>query len=188
MEHEEYYLLMMDALDGELAGEQHAHLESHLRACPPCRQEWQALVTIDQLFREAPMLAPAADFTQRALARLPNGRYRVWLIGAIYGVLLLSGALPLLLGTLVVQRYGAFVNEPGVLRSLLQSLAHTLEVVGTVASALLTAMGQFVLDNPSILGWFFVMVGVVALWGGVYQQLLGAPQLSLVRSSNQQSS
>ncbi len=185
MEHEEYYLLMMDALDGELAEGQHAQLESHLRTCLPCRQEWRALITIDQLFREAPILAPAANFAQRTLARLPNRRYRVWLIGAIYVVLLFSGALPLLVGTLVAQRYGAIVNEPGVLRSLLQSLAHTLEIVGTVASALLTAMGQFVLENPAMLGWLFVMVGAVALWGGVYQQLLGAPQLGLNRSTNQ---
>ncbi len=183
MEHEEYYLMMMDTLDGELAEEQQMQLESHLRACPPCQREWQALVAIDKLFREAPILAPAADFTQRTLARLPNRRYRAWLIGVIYTVLLFSGVLPLLIGAWAVQRYGVIMNEPGVLRSLLQSLAHTLEVIGTVATALFTAMGQFVLENPAVLGWFFVMVGIITLWSGVYRQLLGIPQLSLSRST-----
>ncbi len=184
MEHEEYYLMMMDALDGELAEEQHTQLESHLRACPPCQREWQALLTIDQLFREAPILAPAADFAQRTLARLPHRRYRVWLISAIYMVLLFSGAIPLLIGALAVRRYSVVIDEPGVLRSLLQSLTHTLDVVGTVATALLTAAGQFILENPAILGWFFVMVGIVALWSGIYRQLLGVPQLSLTRSTS----
>ncbi|MCB8991323.1 MAG: zf-HC2 domain-containing protein [Ardenticatenaceae bacterium] len=182
MEHEEYTLMMMDALDGELAAEQRQLLESHLRACPPCEREWQALTAIDALFRQTPMLAPAADFAQRTLARLPNRRYRAWLIGAIYAVLLFSGVLPLLFGTWAVRRYGAVINEPGVLRSLLQSLAHTLEVIGTVVSALFGAMGQFISENPIIFGWLFVMVGFVVVWSGVYRQLLGIPNLSPARS------
>jgi anti-sigma factor RsiW len=177
---------MMDALDGELAEAQYTQLQSHLRGCPSCQREWQALTAIDQLLREAPMLAPAVGFTQRTLARLPSRRYRAWLLGAIYAVLLCSGALPLLVGVWATRRYGAIIGEPGVLRSLLESLTHTLGVMGTVAAALLKGMGQFVLENPTILGWLFVMVGAVVLWGGVYGQLLNVPQFSLARSSNGQ--
>jgi hypothetical protein len=182
MEHEAYYLMMMDALDDELSAEQQQLLHAHLRGCPPCQREWHALAVIDRLFREAPMLAPAADFTQRTLARLPSRRYRIWLIGAIYGVLLLSGALPLLVGTWAVRQYQVLVEEPGVLRSLVQSLAHTLDVIGTLALALVGAAGQFVLENPTVLGWLFVLIGIVTLWGGVYRQLLGAPQFSPARA------
>ena len=174
--------MMMDALDGELAAEQHQLLESHLRACPPCAYEWQALTAIDSLFRQAPILAPAADFAQRTLARLPNRRYRVWLISAIYVVLLFSGALPVLFGTWVMQRYGAVINEPGVLRSLLQSLGHTVDVIGTVTSALLGAAGQFLVENPTIFGWLFVMIGLVVVWSGVYRQLLDIPSFSPART------
>ena len=39
MEHENAYTLMMDALDGELAGDHKEDLEAHLRACPTCTRE-----------------------------------------------------------------------------------------------------------------------------------------------------
>lgn len=184
MEHEESYHMMMEALDGELDAARQQALTTHLRACAYCQREWQALLAVDQLLRDAPILTPAAGFTQRALARLPNRRYRIWFIGAIYVVLLFSGALPLLAGAWAAQRYASLVGEPGVLRSLLQALRHTVEVIGTVAAALVTAAGQFVLENPTTLGWFFVMMGVVAVWGGVYRQLLSMPQLSPTRSTS----
>ena len=38
MEHEDTYLMMMDALDGELDDAAQAELDAHLRACLPCRQ------------------------------------------------------------------------------------------------------------------------------------------------------
>lgn len=188
MEHETYYLMMMDALDDEIGAEQQQLLQAHLRACPHCQREWHALSMIDRLFREAPMLAPAADFTQRTLARLPSRRYRAWLIGAIYAVLLLSGMLPFLVGAWAVGQYRVLAETPGVLSSLLQSLAHTLEVIGTLTLALLGAAGQFFLENPTILGWFFVMTGAVALWSGVYRQLAGVPQLSPAPASGNKGS
>ncbi|HEX6384541.1 MAG TPA: zf-HC2 domain-containing protein, partial [Anaerolineae bacterium] len=102
MEHDEIYTMMMDALDGELSASNRIELESHLRACPPCAREWQALLAIDMLFRQTPALRPAADFAQRTLARLPNRRYRIWAIMAVYVLLLLSGMLPLFLGVWAV--------------------------------------------------------------------------------------
>ena len=84
MEHENAYTLMMDALDGELAGDHKEDLEAHLRACPTCTREWQALLAIDTLFKQTPALSPAIGFTQRTLARLPNRKYRVWSISALY--------------------------------------------------------------------------------------------------------
>ncbi len=173
MEHETYYLLMMGALDNELDAAQAERLQTHLLLCPPCQREWHALTAIDRLLREAPMLMPAADFAQRTLARLPDRRYRAWLLVGMYLVLLLSGVLPLLAGVWLVTQYGVLVQEPGVLGALLRALAHTAEVVGTVVGALLTGAGRFVLENPPVLGWLFVMVGLVALWSGVYRQLLG---------------
>lgn len=182
IEHEAYYLLMMGALDDELDAEQTGRLQAHLLLCPPCQREWHALTAIDRLLREAPMLMPAADFAQRALARLPDRHYRAWLLAGMYLVLLLSGVLPLLAGVWLVAQYGVLVQAPGVLGALLRSLAHTAEVIGTVVGALLSSAGRFVLENPPVLGWLFVMVGLVALWSGVYRQVLGV-QFSPVRTA-----
>ncbi|MCA9959382.1 MAG: hypothetical protein R3E31_11670 [Chloroflexota bacterium] len=181
MEHEEIYVMMMEALDGELADEQQPLLADHLRVCPPCMREWQALLTIDQLFRQTPLLSPAADFTQRTLARLPNTRYRVGLIGAIYMLLLFSGTLPILIGIWAISQYGSVVTQPGVVSSLIQSAAQIVQVIGAVLNALLNGLGEFVVQQPAVLGWLLVMIGIVSVWSGVYRQLIGWPSMSLTR-------
>lgn len=185
MEHEDVYLMMMDALDGELAADQQLELEAHLRACPGCMREWHALLAIDTLFRQTPMLSPAADFTQRTLARLPNRRYRVWIISLIYVMLLLSGVLPLLAGIWAVSRFGPVISQPALVRSLTESVDKVLQVTGAVLGALLNGVGEFVIQQPAVVGWLLVMIGIIFLWGGVYRQLLSEPTLrSSSRSVN----
>ena len=101
---ENAYSLMMEALDGELSATGWAELESHLRVRPELAQEWQALQAIDQLFRSTPALSPAADFTQRTLARLPNRRTRLWFVASLYVLLLVVGLIPVLfIGWLAAQ-------------------------------------------------------------------------------------
>lgn len=176
MEHNEIYMMMMDALDGELSANEEFELESHLRACPPCAREWQALLAIDALFRRAPALSPAAGFTQRTLARLPSRRYRIWLISAIYFLLLLSGGLPLLVGVWAISRFGSILTEPAMVDSFLESLERTLRITGTVLRALLSGLGEFLVQQPAVLGWLMVMAGIVFLWSGIYQQLMSQPR------------
>lgn len=181
MEHEEIYVMMMEALDDTLADEQQFLLASHLRNCPPCMREWRALATIDQLLRQTPALSPAAGFAQRTLARLPNHRHRIGLIGVMYALLLLSGGLPVLAIGWVVFQYGAVITDPGMVRSVAQSVAQLAQVVGAVISALLTGIGEFVVQQPAVFGWLLVMVGIVSVWSGVYRQLLGWPGMTLTR-------
>jgi anti-sigma factor RsiW len=175
MEHEHFFTMMMDALDGELAAGSHAELESHLRACPACMREWQAIVAIDTLFRQTPALSPAADFAQRTLARLPNRRVRLWAISLIYAFLLLSGILPILLVIWAVNNLGPVISEPALVNSFIQLVDKALTVTGTVLRALWSGLGEFVQQQPTVLGWLLVMVGVVFLWNGVYRQLLNNP-------------
>ncbi len=172
MDHENIYLMMMDALDGELAEDQQIDLEAHLRACPPCSQEWQTIMAIDTLFRQTPSLSPMAGFTQRTLARLPNRKYRVWTLSAMYFMLLMAGTLPLFIGFWAVSRLGPILREPTLVQSILQSMDKALQIVGTVLLALLSGAGEFLLQNPSVFGWLLVMAGIVSLWGGVYRQVL----------------
>ncbi|MCL4266632.1 MAG: zf-HC2 domain-containing protein [Anaerolineae bacterium] len=172
MEHEDFYGLMMDALDGELLADEQTLLESHLRACPDCMREWQAISAIDALFRRSPMLSPAADFTQRTLARLPNRRVRLWLMGLVYVALMVAGLLPVLVvvGTAVL--LAASLGEPAAVNSGLQLLTRGIQLMGAVAGALLNGAARLIIDQPSIMGWMLVMVGIVFLWSGVYRQML----------------
>jgi anti-sigma factor RsiW len=178
MEHEEFITLMMDALDGELSNNGKHDLEAHLRACPECNREWQALSAIDRLFRNTPALSPAAGFAQRTIARLPNRKVRVWAISAIYGLVLLSGLVPILLTILAITRLGPVLSQPALVQSVVQSLQTTFQVGGTILSALLTGVGEMILQQPSLIGWLMVMFGIVFLWGGVYRQLSTVPSNS----------
>lgn len=171
MEHEEIFALMMDALDGELAEIGKQDLESHLRACPECGREWQVLLAIDRLFRLAPALSPAAGFTQRTIARLPNRKARMWAISTIYGLVLFSGLIPVLIAILAISKLGPILSQPPLVQSVLHSLQSTVQVVGTILAALLNSAGEVILQQPALIGWLLVMVGIVFLWGGVYRQL-----------------
>jgi len=183
MEHEErYYLMMMDALDGELREPDRDELEVHLRACPACGREWQALLAIDMLFRQTPMLMPAVNFAERTLARLPDRRARAWALGSIYVVLLASGILPLLLGLFFVARYAPILGQPAVLEGIGASLANLGRVTATVIDALLTAAGRFVVEQPAVVGWMIILAGLVLLWGGVFQRLLSQPARAGLRN------
>lgn len=181
MNHENAYILMMDALDETLTEPDKLALESHLATCEACRQEWHALVAIETLFRQAPMLSPAAGFTTRTLARLPNRRYRVWAITSIYAALLLGGLVPLAFGIFLLSQLVPVLTEPGLVQSIWGSLVTAVDAVGTVSVALLTSMGEAVLQQPTLIGWLFLLVGIVAVWGGVYRQLVGLPSRSRIR-------
>ncbi len=171
MEHEDVFSLMMDVLDGELLDNSRQDLEVHLRACPECNREWQALLAIDRLFRHTPALSPAAGFAQRTVARLPNRKARLWAMSTIYGLVLLSGLVPVLLGVLIVGRLLPILSQPALVQSVLQSIQMTTQVVETILFALLNSTGEVILQQPTLIGWLLVMMGVVFLWGGVYRQL-----------------
>ncbi|MCP4420742.1 MAG: hypothetical protein GY805_29385 [Chloroflexi bacterium] len=184
MEHKNYYMLMMDALDGELVSEQQAELESHLRACPNCRQEWQAIMAIDTLFRQAPMLSPAAGFTQRTVARLPNRRARLWAISVIYVLLLLSGILPILLLVWASNTVLPLLSQPAFLDSTRQLVTQGAQLVGVVVNALFKGLGELIVQQPAILGGLLVMAGMVFVWNGVYQQLMNQTTAVSIRANN----
>ena len=176
MEHEErYYLMMMDALDGELLEPDRDELEVHLRACPACGREWQALLAIDMLFRQAPILMPAVSLAERTLARLPDRRARVVALSSIYAVLLLSGLVPLLTIIFLAARYAPILSQPALLGGIWSSLIGLGRVRATVVDALLTGAGRFLVEQPVVIAWMVILAGLVLLWGGVFQRLLVQP-------------
>lgn len=178
MEHEDFYSLMMEALDGELYADDQELLDAHLHTCSACMREWDALVSMDALFRRTPILVPLAGFTERTLARLPNRRVRLWAMGTIYMTLLLSGLLPVLLVLVTAVLLMPVLREPAIVESIGQILGKGVQLAGAMVGALLNASSQLIIEQPSVLGWLLVMVGVVFLWSGVYRQLLSQPALT----------
>ena len=176
MEHENYFTLMMDALDGELSAEGEASLQVHLRACPECQKEWQTIVAVDRLFRQSPMLSPAAGFTQRTIARLPSRRARLWAMGTVYVTLLLSGLVPVALFVLAMIFLMPLVQEPAIVDSAFQLLTKGVQLTGVIIGGLLSGMEQLLVEQPALVGWLLVMSGIVFLWSGVLSQLLNQPQ------------
>lgn len=172
MEHEESYLLMMAALDEEIDAAGQAELEAHLKRCVACRAEWQALQAVHTLLLQAPMLSPAFDFAQRTIARLPNRRVRVWTMAGVYALLLLGGLLPILLAVWLATALSPVISEPAVLGSIGQSISHALQVLVTVTAALLAGLGELLVQQPGIVGWLLVLLGIISIWGGVSRQLI----------------
>lgn len=176
MEHEErYYTMMMSALDDELPAAERDELMAHLHTCPECGREWRALLAIDMLFRQTPLLMPAVDFATRTLVLLPNRRMRVRALGALYGVLLLCGLVPLLLGVFLAVRYSTILSQPSLLEPVWSSLVEVGRVAATVVNALFAGAGRFVIEQPAVIGWLIILAGLVFLWGGVFQRLLAQP-------------
>lgn len=180
MDHEEIYLLMMDALDGELLEDGWDHLEAHLQTCPACEQEWYALQAIETLLRTTPALAPPADLVERTLVRLPHPAYRTWVIGAVYTLLLLSGIVPVVGAVILLGTFGTTVFNLSVVGAILRPIWETITLLPVMLTALLNALGTFIAQQPAVVGVLLVMVGVIMVWGGVYSQLISAtPRLAL---------
>jgi anti-sigma factor RsiW len=167
--------MMMSALDDELPAAEHDELTAHLSVCPDCGREWRALLAIDALFRQTPLLMPAVDFATRTLALLPDRRVRVRALGALYGLLLLCGLVPLALVIFLGARYAPVLGEPALLEHVWSSLVGVGRVAATVVTALFAGAGRFVVEQPAVVGWLIVLAGVVFLWGGVLQRLLAQP-------------
>ena len=174
-EFDDIYVMMMDALDGELSDVEYVEFESHLRAYPDAMREWESLLAVHNLFQRSPVLAPAAQFAERTLALLPDRQYRVWTMGVLYFVLLFSGLLPILLGLVIYRVAQPLLNNEAVVGAVQEGASSVAQVTGTMAEAVVTGVGQLVVQQPAVLGWFLVMVGVLALWSGVYQQLTKRP-------------
>ena len=186
--HEAAYVLMMDALDGELSASGKITLEAHLRACPACEEEWQALVAVDFLFKHTPLLEPAPNFAQQTVSQLPEERPRIWTLATIYLTLLVTGIVPILgLGWLFGQLQ-PLLQLPAFGASLQQAFTKAWQLGGAFLGALwqiLASLGDFVGQNPTIVGWAMVMIGFIAVWSGVYSQLMNQPALAVIPVPNQ---
>ena len=167
-EHDRAYILMMDALDGDLSAQD--ALQAHLQQCIPCAREWHTLQAVDQLLRRAPVISPAADFAQRTIAQLPNQKHRLWSLSALYIFLLVGGMIPLILLGLLAFHFAPLVMEPAMAKLLWQPLVTIWGLAATISNALLIAAAGFVRQQPAFWGIVLIMAGTIALSGEMFQR------------------
>lgn len=165
---DQVYALMMDALDGPLASDDQVKLDSALEANPELAAEWQAMLMVDDLLMQTPMVEPPANFAVHTIARLPNWRARRWAVVMAFMASLSVGMFPLI------------ILGIGVLLGADMGIAATglIQILSAVASGL----GQIVIEAasmmtgyPAVMGMLLVMVGSITLWSGLYQQLVVRP-------------
>lgn len=174
MEHEEIFTLMMEALDDEIEESGQLALQTHLESCSSCSQEWEAIQAIHQLFLETPALSPAVGFTQRTLSLLPNPAYRLWMGSLVYGLLLISGLLPVVVIIWFTAQFGPALEQPAFVDGMLRAGGQVVQLANTVLDASRQGVinaADIVGQQPALIGVLLVMVGGILLWGGVYSQL-----------------
>lgn len=175
---DEVMALMMDALDGTLSASDHDILTAQLTHHPDLAQEWEAMQLVDELFSTAPMIAPPPHLAAQTIARLPNLTMRRTVSAAVFTVLFIGGLLPFLLvvglGLMVLGDGTAVYTLLDVLGNFGQFSAVVLGAFGQ----LLLGMGDYLGQNPAVVGIFMVMIGSIFLWSGVYRQLVTQPQVA----------
>jgi anti-sigma factor RsiW len=102
--HNDYTLLMSMMLDGEATAAEESAVREHLRMCGSCAAIWERWQAVDRRLAAAPLLAPAADLTDRVMARvqaqelrrrrlrwLGSGLFGMWLTISLVGLLTIGG-------------------------------------------------------------------------------------------------
>jgi predicted anti-sigma-YlaC factor YlaD len=162
-------LLMSLALDQSLTQGEARCLEEHLRQCPACQEEWEAMQRISHLFADAPLLRPHPGFTGRVMQRLAQrqARKRSLLIGAaLLAVCLSLVALALPETVRLVAMLWQVITEPSLLSHGAKLMAQLLDLAESLGRAcwLVIIALSFYLNQPALLGYSFLVLALTALW------------------------
>ncbi len=166
---EDVGLLMSLALDKSLAQGEASCLEEHLRQCPTCQEEWEAMQRVSQLFTNSPLMGPPPGFSDRVMQRLAQrqARRQRLLAGTALLVACLSLVALVLPETfrLLAMLWQVF-TAPSLLShgaKLVAQLLSLAESVGgacwLVSAALLSSFNQ-----PVLLGYSFLVLALTTLW------------------------
>lgn len=162
-------LFMSLALDQRLAQDEVRGLEEHLRQCPTCQEEWEAMRCISRLFTDAPLMGPPPGFADRVMQRLAQRQARRR--GILAGVALLAaclslGALALPETIRLLAMFWQVMTEPTLLSHSAKLLAQLLnlgESLGGACWLVITALSSS-LNQPALLGYSFLVLALTALW------------------------
>ncbi|MCO5182352.1 MAG: hypothetical protein M9965_00130 [Anaerolineae bacterium] len=175
-ERERVYALMMSALDGEeLAETDSAELQASLVDFPDLAREWASMQQIDTLFRSTPLVAPPPGFAARTLERLPApSRQHIWAVSLFYVALLIGGLLPIMAGLWFFTAYGDVVQQTAIFQALNQTIGVALQSGVAVVGAVGVVAADVVRKQPIVMGWLFLLIGIVAMWRNVYRYMTRA--------------
>lgn len=155
--------MMQAQLDGELATDNAARLQAHLRDCPLCRAEWERMQALDDLLCAAPMAQPPLRLRVMVMTRLERREHARqaafgWIALSLATVALTMLALaPFLLDWLY--RSGI---APAVIAGGPTTILQVLACVRSIGQAFLVIAAQFL--APAAL----LSVGLLTLaysWG-----------------------
>ena len=162
-------LLMSLALDQSLAQVETRGLEEHLKRCPACQEEWEAMQRISRLFADAPLMGPPPGFADRVMQRVAQrqARRRRLLAGAALLVVCLSlGALALPAIVRWLAMLWQVITDPSLLShgaKLAAQLLNLAESVGGACWLIITALSSY-LSQPALLGYSFLVLALITLW------------------------
>ncbi len=168
MDEEQIQTLMLDALDRDLTPEESALLGDYLQQHPESAREWQAMLAVDTLFRLTPLVAPPPYLATRIVRRLPDTASRRWLTGGLFVGLLLVGIVPVLTLIWAVNQLGGVGSG---LEPVTTSLTHLVQLVRVLLGALAATLDDIVTQQPIVLGWLALMLGIILTWGTVFRQI-----------------
>lgn len=161
--------LMSLALDKSLAQGEASCLEEHLRQCPTCQEEWEAMQRISRLFTDAPLMGPPPGFADRVMQRLAQRQARRQRLLA--GVALLVACLSLGASALPeTVRWLAMlwqvITEPSLLSHGAKLVAQLLDLAESLGRAcwLVTTALFSSLNQPALLGYSLFVLALTALW------------------------
>ena len=161
--------LMSLSLDDALTADEARQLQMHLGFCQSCQARWISMKRISQLFTDAPMVPPPADFAVKVSQRLAQREARRrWILG---GLILLMGiivlavlALPAIIAARTALEqlpiYSLLLSHGLQLILKLISVARPLAKAGWLAiTALLSPSGR-----PILISYSFAVFALTAFW------------------------
>ncbi len=156
-------------LEDALPKAEMTELENHLAHCSICRAEHETLTQLDQLFIQAPMIAPPSDFVAKFETRLERRvhRRRTVIGVSVIGIILML-ATGLLVWTLIGSGAAAWelLSKGGVLGNLLEFVG-ALAVGISAFIKIVTLMGRALMQTaryPAFWGYMMLATGIVTFW------------------------
>ncbi|MCD6291208.1 MAG: zf-HC2 domain-containing protein [Anaerolineae bacterium] len=166
MTHERYQLWMSLALDGELPPDKERELRQHLAECAECRALWRAWMSLDERFREEPVVGPAPGFVARVNARLDARRRQRQVLG---GLVVVAGSAVAWSALLTLLGLGVVWWLAGG-SALVPQVAHLASSLGAILRVLFrTALvvWESLVAAPTqslVLGYAVIVLGLAILW------------------------
>ena len=115
-------------------------------------------------------------FAARTLERLPApSRQHIWAVSLFYVALLIGGLLPIAGRFVVFTAYGDVVQQTAIFQALNQTIGVALQSGVAVVGAVGVVAADVVREaKPIVMGWLFLLIGIVATWRNVYRYMTRA--------------